>query len=54
MCRIPMTSVSHIPGASHRRWHHPEWMVEDELPSNAEGYAEMTREMKAELKNLGL
>lgn len=43
-----------IPGAS--RWieGHPEWMADDGLHPNDDGYAEMARRMDAELTALGL
>lgn len=43
-----------IPGAS--RWieHHPEWMADDGLHPNDEGYAQMSTRMDAALRDLGL
>ena len=46
--------ADHIAGAS--RWieGHPEWMADDGLHPNDEGYAEMAERMDAELTTLGL
>ncbi len=46
--------ADYIPGASHWIEGHPEWMAEDGLHPNDEGYAEMARRMDAELGKLGL
>lgn len=43
-----------IPGASHWIEGHPEWMADDGLHPNDDGYAEMARRMNAELVKLGL
>ena len=47
-------NADYIPGASHWIEGHPEWMAEDGLHPNDEGYAEMARRMDAELGKLGL
>lgn len=46
--------ADYIPGAS--RWieGHPEWMAEDGLHPNDDGYAEMARRMDEELRKIGL
>ena len=46
--------ADYIPGASHWIEGHPEWMAEDGLHPNDDGYAEMARRMDAELVKLGL
>ena len=46
--------ADYIPGASHWIEGHPEWMAEDGLHPNDDGYAEMARRMDAELTTLGL
>lgn len=46
--------AEYIPGASHWIEGHPEWMAEDGLHPNDDGYAEMARRMDAELGKLGL
>jgi lysophospholipase L1-like esterase len=46
--------ADYIAGASHWIEGHPEWMAEDGLHPNDEGYAEMARRMDAELGKLGL
>ncbi len=43
-----------VPGASHWIEGHPEWMAEDGLHPNDDGYAEMARRMDEELRKLGL
>ena len=43
-----------IPAASHWIEHHPEWMADDGLHPNDEGYAEMATRMDAALRELGL
>jgi lysophospholipase L1-like esterase len=46
--------ADYIAGASHWIEGHPEWMAEDGLHPNDDGYAEMARRMDAELATLGL
>ena len=46
--------ADYISGASHWIEGHPEWMAEDGLHPNDDGYAEMARRMDAELTTLGL
>ena len=46
--------ADYIPGASHWIEGHPEWMAEDGLHPNDDGYAEMARRMDAELRKIGL
>ena len=46
--------ADYIPGASHWIEGHPEWMAEDGLHPNDDGYAEMAKRMDAELVRLGL
>jgi lysophospholipase L1-like esterase len=46
--------ADHIEGASHWIEGHPEWMADDGLHPNDEGYAEMARRMSDELGRLGL
>ena len=46
--------ADYIPGASHWIEGHPEWMAEDGLHPNDEGYAEMAKRMDEELGKLGL
>ena len=46
--------ANYIPGASHWIEGHPEWMADDGLHPNDEGYAEMAKRMDAELTKLGL
>lgn len=46
--------ADYIAGASHWIEGHPEWMAEDGLHPNDEGYAEMAERMDAELGKLGL
>jgi lysophospholipase L1-like esterase len=46
--------ADYIPGASHWIEGHPEWMAEDGLHPNDEGYAEMARRMDEELRKIGL
>jgi len=43
-----------VPGASHWIEGHPEWMADDGLHPNDDGYAEMARRMDVELRALGL
>lgn len=43
-----------IAGASHWIEGHPDWMADDGLHPNDEGYAEMARRMDAELRAIGL
>ena len=43
-----------IPGASHWIEGHPEWMSDDLIHPNDDGYAEIARRMDAELERLGL
>lgn len=43
-----------IDGASHWIEGHPEWMADDGLHPNDDGYAEMARRMSDELERLGL
>ncbi|WP_309709460.1 SGNH/GDSL hydrolase family protein [Pseudolysinimonas sp.] len=43
-----------IPGASHWIEGHPDWMADDRLHPNDDGYAELARRMDAELAQLGL
>lgn len=46
--------ADYISGASHWIEGHPEWMADDGLHPNDDGYAELARRMDAELNNLGL
>jgi lysophospholipase L1-like esterase len=46
--------ADYIPGASHWIQGHPEWMAGDGLHPNDQGYAEMARQMDAELTKIGL
>jgi len=46
--------ADYIAGASHWIEGHPEWMADDGLHPNDDGYAEMARRMDAELVKLGL
>jgi lysophospholipase L1-like esterase len=46
--------ADYISGASHWIEGHPEWMAEDGLHPNDDGYAEMANRMDAELVTLGL
>jgi lysophospholipase L1-like esterase len=46
--------ADHIEGASHWIEGHPEWMADDGLHPNDEGYAEMARRMSDELVQRGL
>ena len=46
--------ADYIAGASHWIEGHPEWMAEDGLHPNDDGYAEMARRMNEELGRLGL
>lgn len=48
------TGADWIPDASHWIEHHPEWMADDGLHPNDQGYAEMTSRMDAALRDLGL
>ena len=46
--------ADYIPGASHWIEGHPEWMADDGLHPNDQGYAAMAERMDAELTKLGL
>lgn len=46
--------ADYIPGASHWIEGHPEWMADDGLHPNDDGYAAMAVQMDAALKNLDL
>jgi lysophospholipase L1-like esterase len=46
--------ADYIPGASHWIEGHPEWMADDELHPNDEGYAAIAKKMDAQLEKLGL
>jgi len=46
--------ADYIPGASHWIEGHPEWMADDGLHPNDQGYAAMAERMDAELRKLGL
>lgn len=46
--------ADHIAGASHWIEGHPEWMADDVIHPNDDGYAEIARRMDAELERLGL
>jgi lysophospholipase L1-like esterase len=46
--------AEYIEGASHWIEGHPEWMAEDGLHPNDEGYAQMARRMDYELSSRGL
>jgi len=46
--------ADYISGASHWIEGHPEWMADDGLHPNDDGYAEMAKRMDEELTNLGV
>lgn len=46
--------ADYISGASHWIEGHPEWMADDGLHPNDDGYAEMAKRMDEELTNLGI
>lgn len=46
--------ADHIEGASRWLEGHPEWMSDDVIHPNDEGYAEIARRMDAELERFGL
>jgi lysophospholipase L1-like esterase len=46
--------ADYIPGASHWIENHPEWIADDGLHPNDEGYEVIAERMNAELAGLGL
>jgi lysophospholipase L1-like esterase len=53
-CAAEFIDADYIVGASHWLEHHPEWMAEDGLHPNDNGYARMAQQMDAALADLRL